>query len=396
MKGFPYIITEEGKGDRLQYLEEREKRYDEPWLQELLRKHPDILPISEIEAILYPMIPIGYEVTVDSGSIDILFISQRGYLTIVETKLWRNPQAKREVLAQVIDYASSIAKWNYDKLDEVTRDYLKKYENKDMGLVEWVESNLGPLEEEKDYFEDTISRNLNLGRYWLLIVGDKIHDSLVRMLSYVNKYPGLALNAALVEIQCFQIEAGKKWPLLIIPRVFAYSEIIERSIVQVTVIQGKPAQISVEQEKADLEHTKKRVNLTEEAFWELLKENAASEWEIIREVTNYFKDKPGIDAVPLYNGLKICITLSETGYSLTLFYIKTNGRFQIMPQIVNKRLSETGYDKKIAEDYENKMRFICKTPPNQTEPTGRFTEIDLERFKSTADEVIHQIRAKEG
>ena len=39
-----------------------------------------------------------------------------GYLTLVETKLWRNPEARRTVVAQIIDYASHLSTWTYDDL----------------------------------------------------------------------------------------------------------------------------------------------------------------------------------------------------------------------------------------------------------------------------------------
>ena len=117
MKASPFLIQKESVGERLHAVGPNERLHDESWLQEVLRIHPDILPTAEIEPIFHPLIPIGREVTVGTGSIDNLFISHRGYLVLVETKLWRNPEAKREVVAQAIDYGSSISKWSYSSLD---------------------------------------------------------------------------------------------------------------------------------------------------------------------------------------------------------------------------------------------------------------------------------------
>jgi hypothetical protein len=144
MKAYPYLINKDTSGQRLQPIESKEHEYDEAWLQELLRSQPDILPVAEIEPIFFPMIPIGREVGTGTGAIDNLFISHRGYLILVETKLWRNPEAKREVVAQVIDYGSAFSKWNFDKLNNSAREYTKKYDGTEFGLIEWVEKQIGP------------------------------------------------------------------------------------------------------------------------------------------------------------------------------------------------------------------------------------------------------------
>ena len=87
MKTCPYLVKEDSSGQKLQEIESHEKVFNESWLQELLRKEPDILPVNEIEPIFHPPIPIGCEVSTETGSIDNLFISPRGYLILVETKL---------------------------------------------------------------------------------------------------------------------------------------------------------------------------------------------------------------------------------------------------------------------------------------------------------------------
>ena len=41
-------------------------------------------------------------------------MSAQGRLSIVECKLWRNPEARRAVVTQVLDYAEEIRTWSYD------------------------------------------------------------------------------------------------------------------------------------------------------------------------------------------------------------------------------------------------------------------------------------------
>ena len=283
----------------------KEAQYNEAWLQELLRQHPAILPVAEIEAIFSPMVPMGREVATENGSIDNMFISSRGYLTIVETKLWRNPEAKREVVAQVIDYASALAKWDYARLEATARQYTKKYSESALSLADWIEKQTGEeLEGGRDFFEDTVSRNLRLGRILVLIVGDRIRESVIEMVNYVNKYPGLALNVALVELQAHWLEKGK-WPIVAVPRIIARTEIVERSIVEVTVIEGKPAQIEVRQQDEKTEQKKRRQPLTEEAFWALLQQKAPGEYQKINNLVNGFVEREGIELTPRESSLVI-------------------------------------------------------------------------------------------
>ena len=51
---------------------------------------------------------VGREVLTAAGLIDVLYVSPAGLVTIVETKLWRNPEARREVVGQILDYAKEL------------------------------------------------------------------------------------------------------------------------------------------------------------------------------------------------------------------------------------------------------------------------------------------------
>ena len=86
-----------------------ERRFDEGWLQGLIEQNPGLLPIEDIEPIFAPPVAIGREVATKVGPIDNLFVSPAGYVTIVETKLWRSPEARRQVVGQIIDYAKEVS-----------------------------------------------------------------------------------------------------------------------------------------------------------------------------------------------------------------------------------------------------------------------------------------------
>ena len=89
---------------------------DEAWLQEALFAHPEILPIRDIDPSFGPLIPLCRELRTGAGPLDIAYINQRGQLTLVECKLWRNPEARRKVVAQILDYVRAISRWSYADL----------------------------------------------------------------------------------------------------------------------------------------------------------------------------------------------------------------------------------------------------------------------------------------
>ena len=122
------LIEVQGRTEVVQFrsIDAAENTYSEAWLQEILRRHPEVLPVEEFGPVFQPLIPIGKEFPTEVGPIDNLFISHAGYLVLVETKLWRNPEAKREVVAQLWDYARALSHFTYAKLDDLAKDYLRK------------------------------------------------------------------------------------------------------------------------------------------------------------------------------------------------------------------------------------------------------------------------------
>ena len=119
--GNPVVVEKTGGTKRLERLTFDEREIDEGWLQNLMHDNPGILPVNDFDPGFGPLIPIGREIGTDVGPIDNLFVSPNGLLTIVEAKLWRNPQARREVVGQVIDYAKEVSRWGYEELDASAR-----------------------------------------------------------------------------------------------------------------------------------------------------------------------------------------------------------------------------------------------------------------------------------
>jgi hypothetical protein len=396
MRAYPYLVHKDTSGESLQPVEHRERTYDEAWLQELLRQNPDILPVAEIEPIFSPLIPIGREVVAETGAIDNLFISHRGYLVLVETKLWRNPEARREVLAQAIDYASAASKWNYSRLDEVTRRYTQKYEYVEMGLTDWVEKQCGPIEGGQLFFEETVAKNLRLGRFLTLVVGDRIRRSVIEMLSYINKYPHLATDVALVELQCYRWKKGKDWPLLVVPSIVARTEVVERSVIQVTLRQDGTYQVDARQERVEEKDKRRRgVLLSEEAFWELLEEQTPDALETARQLIERYREKDGISIEPTESSIVARLDIQDTGRRLSLFFLNKNGALCVWPATIRNQLALAEFQRALTDSYEDYMRDILHMDKARKDFAYPVAKVDTDKFTSAVDAFIEKVQLAE-
>jgi hypothetical protein len=88
-------------------------KHHESLLQKVIDDRPNILPIREFYPGVANLFSLGREIPVETGSgqgfIDNLLVTDDGRLVLVETKLWRNPQALREVVAQTLQYGMALS-----------------------------------------------------------------------------------------------------------------------------------------------------------------------------------------------------------------------------------------------------------------------------------------------
>jgi hypothetical protein len=206
--------------------------YDEAWLQRLIMKRPEVLPVEEIERAFVGLIPVCSELEVvpSRAYVDGFLITPNGDMALVECKLWRNPEARREVVGQIIDYAKDFSAWDSQTLEAAVKRSIGRAGDgmqKARSLYEIACPN-GEIEEAS--FVDTVSRNLSLGRFLLLIVGDGIHEGVGRMTEFLQQYAGLHFTLAMVELALFAFPSGG---YIVQPRVLARTTNIDRGIVKV-------------------------------------------------------------------------------------------------------------------------------------------------------------------
>jgi hypothetical protein len=195
---------------------------DEKWLQGTLFEHPDILPINSIDPSFGPLIPLCREMKTDVGPVDIVYINPFGRITLVECKLWRNPQARREVVAQILDYASSICRWSYSDLQRQISIAVDKTGNVPFEKVKEIYPEI-----DEHLFVDQTTKAIKQGNFLLIIAGDGIKEDVNAIADLVNRNAGAKFCLGLVEVGLFGLENGG---LIIQPRVLVKTTIIERMV----------------------------------------------------------------------------------------------------------------------------------------------------------------------
>ena len=197
---------------------------DESTLQDLLFRNPKTLPIAAIDAAYDGAIPVCRELSTPAGYLDAIYVNALGRLTLAEFKLWRNPQARREVIGQILDYAKELASWRYEDLQREVSKCLKLPGN---ALYERVRSVHPDVDESQ--FVDNVSRHLRRGEFLLLIVGDGIREGVENIVDFVQRYGGLHFNLALVEAALYR-ENNER--LIVQPRILVRTEIVPRFVLE--------------------------------------------------------------------------------------------------------------------------------------------------------------------
>lgn len=200
--------------------------YDEGWLQTLIQDFPTLLPVQDIEPGLVPLIPVCMELSVPSGYVDNLMVTPDGGIVVVETKLWRNPQARREVVGQVLDYAKDLSGLVYEDLEQAIGAARKE---PSFSLYTLVSSTGADVDEAA--FIDRVSRNLSLGRFLLIIAGDGIQEGAEQLAGFVQRHVGLHFTLAVVELSAWRLPPDDR--IIVLPKIIARTVEIERAVVRV-------------------------------------------------------------------------------------------------------------------------------------------------------------------
>ena len=331
-------IIEDDKSELLEKIKLGEQVYDEKWIQKICFEHSQMLPVSEIEPTFSGMIPICRELPLKSGFVDIIYINEYGYITIAECKLWRNPEARRKVVGQILDYAKDIARMDYsafEKLCLITR------KQNDISLFELV-SQYYPEIEEKEFI-DNIQRNLEKGRFLLAIIGDGIRENTEELLEFMTRSGQLNFTLSLIELPVYRIPNSNK--LIITPRIIAKTKELERIVYNVI-------------NRSDIEEIPEPIkseSLSEQIFFERLEKHIDLKNTVrLKEFIDRIHQQLNMD-VKLGRGKRLSLNIKSPNDTVNFASIQETGEvwfYGIVP-----KTEEIG-DKTIGVEYLEKLAKI--------------------------------------
>lgn len=194
----------------------------ERWLQEALFRHPESLPVKEINPHIGPLMPVCMEIETGAGAADILYLTPSGQVVLVETKLWRNPEARREVVGQILDYAKQLTTWSFDALEKKAATAARA---EGPYLLSCLRSRFPEADEVA--FVDGVGRSLASGDFLLIIAGDGIRYGAESLVGFLERFGHLRFSLALVEVAAYKLPDGST---LLQPRVLAKTELLQRTL----------------------------------------------------------------------------------------------------------------------------------------------------------------------
>jgi hypothetical protein len=299
----PYIV----KDSTAHALEATEYRFDEAWLRDFIFAHPQVLPVDEIEPVFDLLIPVCRELRTKAGPADILFINDAGLVTLVECKLWKSPEARREVIAQILDYAKELSRWGYQDLQRAIGDKIKK------PLYDLVCEHTEELDQST--FIDSVSGNLRRGRFLLLLVGEGIRESVELIAEFLQQHAHLNFSFALVEMAVFKLPEKIGEGYLVHPRVVMRTVEIERAVIR--LLDGHLTAEMPASTKPESPLGRKRTTISEQVFYENLDPKTA---QSLRD----FFDKAlgleiGLEVDPGQGSLMLKLVIGDKEYNLGAF-----------------------------------------------------------------------------
>lgn len=386
------IIDENGSVSKLNRIPFMQGSFNEAWLQELLEDNPALIPSSEVSGEYAPLVCIGREVPVGIGDmqgyIDNLYITPSGNIVVVETKLFRNQESRRTVVAQIIDYAKELQKWDCSKLNAVASDYTYKKTGQSFKIIDLM-AKYGYLSlSDEARLNDSINKNLQSASFLLMIAGDGIRTGVQQLADFLNDNARMSFNLALAEMEVYQ----KGLETIVIPNLVTKTTVIERTVTGF----GMNTYRSVPEE-SKRPYARKPV-LSRREFINIFADNGGYDSDVITEFISDLEEINGltVEIAPTELTIRFCPGENATSPLLTFGIAQNKAEIWLVPGRIKQSLEKHGVFPFEADEFLNfYKRFVdinrCKTEPYEYEAGFYYARVDdvlryTQDFISAAEE----------
>jgi hypothetical protein len=205
-----------------QLVELRRSAYgSEDVFQKLLADHPAMLRAAAGEDGKLILVRREQPVPDESGgsdrwSIDHLFLDAQGVPVLVEVKQASDTRARREVVAQMLDYAANgVAYWPINQI-------VTSFRETSAGMGRDADDDLRAFlgDGDPEAFWRQVEANLGSGRIRMLFVADRIPKELIRIIEFLNEQMRPAEVLA-IEVEHFMSSTGMR---TLVPRLLGETE----------------------------------------------------------------------------------------------------------------------------------------------------------------------------
>ena len=230
--------TDAGSGIQFERVDLRhgagasEPSIDESSVRDWIFGNPGCIPMNSIRPGAGDLVAVCCEFPLrKSGSsvrIDMFGVTRHGHPVLVECKLWRNPQARREVIAQILEYAALLRRLSYSDLTATLKSHSgftdaldnrhglsSKSPNPLYDLVAKVSGRAGTETE----FTDTVASCLERGEIELIVAGDGIREDTAAIAEHLRDQ---GARLTLLELQVWKDSSSR---LLLVPHIPFRTEI---------------------------------------------------------------------------------------------------------------------------------------------------------------------------
>ncbi len=354
------FVNPDGTVDKLKRIPFMTDMYNEAWIQNLIAEYPYLLPADEIGPEFSPLVCIGQEVNVGSndslGFIDNLYVAPSGKICIVETKLFRNQESRRTVIAQAIDYAKELQKWDAERLDAVASAYSYKKTGMASRMIDMMAAHGLLTYSDEGRFTDAINHCLKSASFLVMIVGDGIRSNVEQLADFISNNISMSFRLALVELELYPSNDG----IIVIPNLITKTTVFERNVYN----QSPKGPVSIFSASPRLPIPSRK------DFIKAFSENGGYDPD---QVTEFVADLDAIDGIsvkmsPVELAFRFTVENSKSYALLVMSIQNDHADIYSMPWWVKDFLSKHGHFPMEADDfYTFYERYVdlsrCKLPP---------------------------------
>ena len=235
------IVTYTADGKKTVWLPTTldDMKKEEQYLESVIAETPELLRLETRRTGVYGPYAIFRQLrfaTPQSREIipDLLLLSASGDVIVVEVKRSSNPELRdRRVIAQAIDYASSLSALSDKELAEL---FSHGRESAWISLV----TSMFPGDKDPADLAATLQSNIRAGKLHIVVACDKAPVGLYEMAKSVSVQSYLSFSLDVIEITPFLSDNREADEIMFVPNVRLSTEIVARTAITVTYQPGSP------------------------------------------------------------------------------------------------------------------------------------------------------------